>query len=377
MYSYSKGLFGPKNFLIKIKRKLKGSLKDPLICLKIVSVLLFFSVCFGSGLFSKSLSDKGDFLIAAASKMFEESNENSLFITPLEKFQPESPELLLVENSSLKGSCPPTTFSPQVLGNLFGGYGSDSDNKAIVEYSVESGDSLWSLADDFGLSLESILWANDLNKYSKIQPGQKLIIPPTDGIIYYVKAGDIISEIAQKYKGESDEIINFNNLSGAADIYAGDIIIIPGGEMPSVTTYVQSSPDLVPIGNSYFICPISSPCTITQGLHWYNAIDFSHGKCGEPIYAAAAGEVLKVKLTNSTSKWAYGGAGNHISILHPNGVVTMYGHIAAALVGPGEKVSQGQIIAYMGGQPGTPGAGMSTGCHVHFDVRGAKNPFAK
>ena len=92
---------------------------------------------------------------------------------------------------------------------------------------------------------------------------------------------------------------------------------------------------------------------------------------------AAGGRVLKVRLTSSTSRWAFGGAGNHITILHPNGVVTTYGHIATSFVNPGDEVSQGQIIALIGGQPGTPGAGRSTACHLHFGVSGAKNPFAR
>jgi murein DD-endopeptidase MepM/ murein hydrolase activator NlpD len=72
-----------------------------------------------------------------------------------------------------------------------------------------------------------------------------------------------------------------------------------------------------------------------------------------------------------------GGGGNYITILHPNGVVTYYGHIAAALTSVGQEVSQGTAIALMGGKPGTTGAGISTGCHVHFDVRGSANPFAR
>jgi len=129
------------------------------------------------------------------------------------------------------------------------------------------------------------------------------------------------------------------------------------------------------LASSYFICPHSA-CRISQYLHWYNAIDFG-GKCGDPIIAAAAGTVLKVQLTSSTSRWVFGGAGNHLTILHPNGVVTMYGHLSASLVKPEDVVSQGQMIALMGGQPGTPGAGLSTGCHVHFGVTGARNPFAR
>lgn len=188
-------------------------------------------------------------------------------------------------------------------------------------------------------------------------------------MIYHVKSGDTLSEIARIYKGKVEDIITFNDLSEEGEIFVGDILIIPDGVMPPPPA--QPAPSLVPLAQSYFICPISPPCRITQGLHWYNAIDFSHGQCGEPIYAAAGGEVLRVR---------YGwnrGAGNYLTILHPNGVVTLYGHLQSILVTPGQTVSQGQIIALMGGQPGTPGAGKSTGCHLHFGVSGARNPFAR
>jgi LysM repeat protein len=304
----------------------------------------------------------------------EFDHSQNVFADPAKKARPESPEFVLIQENCLQAASPAITVTPQILGALIEGYDPEDINKTIVEYIVEPGDSLWAITSHFGVSLDTILWANDLNKNAYLQQGQKLIIPPVSGVIHHVKIGDTVSAIAQKYKGKAEEIIDFNNLLGKADIFIGDILIVPDGKTP--TPVAHYAPAIVPLAKSYFICPISSPCRITQGLHWYNAIDFSHGRCGEPIYAAAAGTVQKVKLTNSTSRWAFGGAGNHLTILHPNGVVTMYGHIVASLVSPGEEVYQGQVIALMGGQPGTPGAGMSTGCHIHFGVSGARNPFA-
>jgi len=282
----------------------------------------------------------------------------------------ESPKMSFIQENSLLGIIPPTTITPQVLGSILAGLddglGPES-GQGIIEYIVEPGDTLSSIAGEYSISLQTILWANDLNTKSVISPGQKLIIPPVSGVIYYVKKGDTLSEIAEVYKGDVEKIIAFNDLSDEGDIFVGDILIIPDGEMPKKNSSVYTAQ--VPLGSSYFICPHSN-CYITQGLHWYNAVDFG-GKCGDPLYAVAAGVVQRVD---------YGwnrGAGNYIRILHPNGVVTMYGHIQKSLVSPGQRVSQGQIIAVMGGQPGTPGAGISTGCHVHFDVRGARNPFAK
>lgn len=301
------------------------------------------------------------------------SNSQNIFASLSQKLGPELPDFILEQKNFFRATCPPFTVTPKVLGALFEGFDFEDVQRTIAEYVVEQGDSLWSIAAKFDVSVNSILWANDLEK-TTIQPGQKLIIPPVSGIIHHVKEGDTVSGIAEKYKAETEDVITFNQLSGEADIFIGDILVIPDGEMPSIATPKPSY--TTPLANSYFICPIALPCRITQGLHWYNAIDFSHGKCGELIYAAAGGTVLKVKLTNSTSMWAFGGAGNNLTILHPNGVVTMYGHISASFVNPGDYVYQGQRIALMGGQPGTPGAGMSTGCHLHFGVSGARNPFS-
>ena len=350
-------------------KKTKGSIKTPCICMGIIALFLFVFVSFSPALVLNSFADKSDLCLAE-----EDVQESNLFCAPIKSFSPESPEFVLVGNSSMIASTPPNTFSSQVLGALVTGYESEDVKRAITEYIVEEGDTLWSLTEKFNISTNTILWANnDLNKNSVVKPGQKLVILPVSGIIHHVKSGDTISSIAQTYKGKTDDIIAFNDLANENAVYVGDIIVIPNGTMPSVIVQKQQVLSSVPLASSYFICPHAA-CHVTQWLHWYNAIDFG-GKCGEPIRAAAAGTVLKVQTTSSTSRWAFGGAGSNLTILHPNGVVTMYGHLSASLVSPGEVVSQGQVIALMGGKPGTPGAGMSTGCHVHFGVTGAKNPF--
>jgi LysM repeat protein len=267
------------------------------------------------------------------------------------------PEFIFVNENSLKSYLPPAFVSGQVLGAMIE---EPEPKKEIQEYIVEEGDTLSSIAEKFGISLETILWANDLNKNSAIKPGQKLIILPVDGVLHEVRSGDTLSEIAKKYQAKIEDIISFNELESPDDIYIGDILIIPGGKMPSPKPAPQP---LTPLAQGYFICPVAGGCRITQGLHWDNAVDFSNGRCGEPILSAAGGTVLKAGWQRK--------AGNYIKILHPNGVVTMYGHLQTIFVSPGEQVSQGQIIGTMGA------TGRATGCHLHFDVFGAKNPFVK
>ncbi len=347
-------------------RKIKGSCKDPLLYLGLTSVVLLSIISFINPV--PSVVDSANLMV-----FHEDSQDKNTFIVPGTKVK-ESPDLSLVQKNSLAAVSPPIMVTPQVLGALVEASDYEWAQNEITEYLVQPGDTLSSISEKFNISLNTLLWANSLTKSTLLSLGQKLVILPTSGVVYHVKNGDTLNSIATTYKSTADKIITFNNLSAEGDIYTGDILIVPDGVMPPAVVY---APQLVPLASSYFICPIASPCRVTQGLHFYNAIDFSHGKCGEPIYAAAAGQVIKVKLTSSVSKWAFGGAGNTIAIQHPNGVVTSYGHVQTSFVDTGDYVSQGQVIALVGGAYGMAGSGNSTGCHVHFGVSGASNPFVK
>lgn len=271
-------------------------------------------------------------------------------------------DLNVVEGAFLKPSAPPFLVSGKVFGAL--GLEGIMTKREVEEYIVEQGDTLTSIAQKFNISLETLLWANNLSSRSTISPGQKLAILPISGLMHIVRERDTLSEIAELYQAKVEDIVDFNGLEDEGKIYVGDFLIIPDGKKPKVTTqYTQ-----VPLSQSYFICPIPSPCKITQGLHWYNAIDFGNGKCGEPVFAAAGGIVQRTGYTSV--------GGNYVRILHPNGVVTYYGHLSRAAVAPGQKVYQGQIVGYVGSSGVTVPAGPA-GCHLHFDVRFAQNPFAK
>ncbi len=308
--------------------------------------------------------NEGAFLESLFEKL-DNSKEGNLFFDQKRVVLPESPDLSVIQQNSLVGVSCPQILSSKALGAIVGESFDETHNE-IIEYIVKEGDNLWSIANEFGISLDTLRGANSLSG-DTITIGKKLVILPIDGVIHHIKSGDTVSEIANTYKGKTDEILAFNELSDEGDIYIGDILLIPGGVIPKTPSLVVQ----VPIGSSYFIFPTQGK--ITQRLHWYNAVDVAND-CGTPIYAAASGTVLKVKMTSSCSRWAFGGMGSHLTILHPNGVVTYYGHISVRFVSPGDEVYQGQKIALIGGQPGTPGAGRSTGCHLHFGVSHAKNP---
>jgi len=186
---------------------------------------------------------------------------------------------------------------------------------------------------------------------------------PVTGAMHIVGSGDTLSQIAEVYEAEVTDIVEFNGLSDEGKIFAGDFLIVPNGIKPKVTANYAS----VPLSKSYFIAPIPSPARVTQGLHWFNAIDFSNGGCNDPVYAAAGGTVQRTGYTNL--------GGRYVRILHTNGVVTYYGHLSKITVTAGQNVSQGKVVGYVGYSGKTIPAGPA-GCHVHFDVRFAKNPFS-
>jgi murein DD-endopeptidase MepM/ murein hydrolase activator NlpD len=339
--------------------KNKGSRKNPPLRLGLAALFLIFVAFIGcSDSINKASADKSDFYL------LEGLEKDALFIDSNGISLPESPEFILVDNFMLKATSPPVTFSSQVLGSLVAGYKEEDVKTVITEYIIEEGDSLLSLAAKFDISLNTILWANDLTEKSVINPGDKLVILPVSGVIHHIESDDTVSEIAETYKGKIEEIVAFNYLDDENDIYIGDILIVPNGIKPAK----KQMPSDVSIKNSQFIVPVSSPYIITQGLHWYNAIDFSHAgyACGKPILAAAGGTVQKTGY--------HATAGYYVRILHPNGVVTFYGHLSRIDVTAGDPVMVGDIIGRMGNTGYTIG---QTGCHLHFEVRGAKNPFAR
>jgi len=331
------------------------------------SVVLFAAMYFSCDSFasSGSLNNRQVVFFNSFFDNSETLNKEGLFYYQNDGIRLETPDLKIIENNTIGGVAAPQVLSPKVLGDVFGS--SSQKRNEIIEYTVQPGDTIQSIARDNGITVNTLLWANDLSNSSIIKVGQSLVILPTDGVLHIVKSGDTLSAIAQKYKSEDNKIISFNTLTNQDDIYVGDILIVPEGTMPKKAAPIINN-NQTPLANNFFIYPTSG--RISQGIHYYNAIDVAN-KCGTPVYAAASGVVQRVKYG-----YNYGG-GNLITILHTSGIVTYYGHLMTIFVKSGDKVNVGDRIALMGGDTGTAGDGLSTGCHLHFQVMGATNPLAK
>jgi murein DD-endopeptidase MepM/ murein hydrolase activator NlpD len=263
-------------------------------------------------------------------------------------------------------------------------------------YDVQTGDSVFSIAEQFGLKPETILWGNyetlkDNPRFLSI--GQVLNILPTDGIYYRYNAGESLTSIAKSFDVSVNDIIEYpgNYLDpyetnpedpGIAD---GSWLIIPGGQRelqdwgppaisrsnPAVAAYYGSGScgEVYegPIGDGVFIWPAVSTqisgYRFTPGIH--EGIDIG-GVEGSAVYASDTGVVVY-------SGWSEYGYGNMIVIDHGNGWQTAYAHLQYTSVGCGQAIYRGDTIGALGN------TGNSTGPHLHFEMKstiyGKVNPF--
>lgn len=236
----------------------------------------------------------------------------------------------------------------------------------ISIYVVREGDTVGQIAELFGVSANTIRWANDL-RGSTIRPGQTLVVLPVSGIRHTVVKGDTIASVVKKYKGNVDEVLEFNDLEQGASLAVGDVIIIPYGEAPQAVAPTSPRSSVAsgsggPTLDGYFLRPIVGGRR-SQGVHGYNGVDLA-APSGSNVLASASGEVII-----SRSYGFNGGYGQYIVIKHDNGTQTLYAHLSENYVFAGARVVQGQVIGAVGN------TGRSTGPHLHFEIRGARNPF--
>ncbi|PIT95114.1 hypothetical protein COT98_01200, partial [Candidatus Falkowbacteria bacterium CG10_big_fil_rev_8_21_14_0_10_39_9] len=259
-----------------------------------------------------------------------------------------------------------TIIKPSIIANKTGLV----ERSGTVEYIVKAGDTVSSIAQNFGISVNTVLWANNLGAYSFIRQGDKLKILPISGIIHKVASGESLQKIADKYDVSKDKIVLANGLESDGRLTVGQMIIVPDGKKiasVSATKTTNNSGVRLPTIIKNLVKPGSAPIQgtkmqwptvgyrITQYYSWrHTGLDIAN-KIGTPLYAAEDGVVEK-------AGWNNGGYGNMILVNHGNGVKTRYAHASKLFVKVGDKVSRGEAIAAMGS------TGRSTGPHIHFEV---------
>ena len=268
----------------------------------------------------------------------------------------------------------------------------------VITYTIQPGDSLFSIAEKFELKPETILWGN---RYTlgddphMIYAGQELLILPVDGTLHRWSAGEGLNGVAEYYGVTPEDIINYpaNHLSAATigdyanpNIAPGTLLVIPGGKgefpdwrTPRITrenpaTAVNVGPGACTgsydgvMGTLIFTWPVAN--------HYLTGYDYDpeanhfgidiFGEMGEPVHAADNGVVVYAGWND----WGYG---EMVVIDHGQGWQSLYAHLSTVEVSCGQEVYQGDVIGTVGS------TGSSSGPHLHFELRsdefGRVNPW--
>lgn len=235
----------------------------------------------------------------------------------------------------------------------------------VITYRVERGDTLTTIANKFGISEDTIRWANGMTN-DNLSIGEELQVLPVSGISHKVAEGETVYTIAEKYRTEPQKIADFpfNEFAGNGETLAlvtGQLLVVPDGIKPSAKpsikrqVYVAQGP--VSVASGGYTYPVRGG--ISQFYSWYHpGLDIT-ADVGTPIVAAHSGTVTSIHL----GTWD-GGYGNNVWISNGNGIESHYAHMSGSNVAVGQRVVGGRTIVGWIGM-----TGRTTGPHVHFEMR--------
>lgn len=235
----------------------------------------------------------------------------------------------------------------------------------IITYTVEKGDTLSTISNKFGISVDTIKWANNL-KSDDLSIGDELKILSVTGISHKVAKGESVYTIAKKYDTNPQQIVDFpfNDFANPEtfSLVEGQMLVVPDGVKPSEQPtfvrrqlYIPQGP--VTFSSGGFTWPLRGG--LSQFASWYHmAIDIT-SPVGTPIVAAKDGRITKAL----SGTWD-GGYGTNLVIDNGDGYETLYSHMSGFNVGLGDSVTGGKtVIGWVGL------TGRTTGAHLHFEIR--------
>ncbi len=259
----------------------------------------------------------------------------------------------------------------------------------IVKYTVVEGDTVFGIAEKYGLKPETILWSNYyvlLDDPHALKPGQELSILPVNGTYHEWQQGEGLNGVATYYHVTPEDIINYlpNNLDlatvgdyAAPNIKPGTWLVVPNGRREFISWsaplgVTRENPATArvlgpgaceavsggAVGFGTFVWPASTHSLsgfdyTPSANHW--GLDIA-GNEGEGAYATDAGVVVY-------AGWNNYGYGNMIMVDHGNNFQSLYAHLSGISVGCGQSVGQGDLIGIIGN------TGRSSGSHLHFEIR--------
>jgi len=227
------------------------------------------------------------------------------------------------------------------------------DRPQVYAHLVAAGETLLSIASNFGIAPQTIAVNNGISDSAALRPGQSLVIPPFDAAIHVMTPGDSIAGLAARYGVEADALRDLNRI-GSDDAALGDppmlLIPVPDARYPGFRLHLSEPPRVLAPRLRWptdgVITQLYSPA--------HQGVDIA-APYGTPIVASDAGTVSAVG-------WK-GPGGLAVCIYQDWGLETCAYHTSAVYVEVGERVSAGQRIAAIGT------SGETTGPHVHWEAR--------
>ncbi|TSC71673.1 MAG: hypothetical protein G01um101438_978 [Parcubacteria group bacterium Gr01-1014_38] len=252
---------------------------------------------------------------------------------------------------------------------------SAAQRRGVVAYAVREGDTPASIASRFGVSTNTVLWANGIREGDLIRAGDILVIPSVSGVLHTVVSGDEVTSIAQKYDAKTEDIIAQNGLSDDGAIRVGQKLIVPDGQLrvpprrvtarqeedeePSAPEAVRAPASVPRVPGADLLWPVATRA-ITQYFGWrHTGVDLSDRS--RPVVKAAQDGTV------SFAGWL-GGYGRLVILDHGQGLRTYYAHLGETYVKDGQKIGRGELLGRVGS------TGRSTGPHLHFEVRHGDTP---
>ena len=245
-----------------------------------------------------------------------------------------------------------------------------ADLRPVVEYKVVRSDTIATVAKAQDVALEDLAFSNGITEEGAVLGvGQTLLIPPGRGALYFVKEGDTVASVAQKFRVEPAVIMNYNRLYFEPEHFATDqLIFVPGAAVPALKKNEFSSisipaPAQLPARTGRLALPVNG--VFTQFFWWgHTGVDLA-APYGTAIMASDDGIVV-------ATGWVPVG-GLRVCVQHSEGLQTCYYHTSSVYVSAGQSVVRGQPIAAIGM------TGVTTGPHVHWELKVngvAVNPLA-
>ena len=237
----------------------------------------------------------------------------------------------------------------------------------LQHYKVRQGDTLTGIASRFGVSMMTVWWANKLDSRDALKAGDDLIIPPVNGLIVTVEAGDTLDSLAKENKITTDEILEVNELDDT-NLIVGQVLVLPGAKGEPMPTPKPTQPT-TPVGGG---CGTCGGTVKYQGGAWawpvigggnYISQYFTSGHLGVDI-AADYGSTIVSPLAGQViwAGWKSNGGGYQVWISHGNGIYTSLNHMSAVTSNAGQHVDRGQRVGRVGS------SGWATGSHLHLEV---------